>query len=493
MVDEALAAWRGLKPPQKLGVAAAAALVVAGLVVLGVTSAGPSTARLVPPEGVPQQRVLETLAGERIPFEVKADGIHVARADQDRAFQALYTRGLANDYNAVFENSLWETSGDRKIRFQLALQERLARDIRSLASIQDASVTITPAAPSAVLGDRGGISAKASVVVTLAPGREALDASEAAGIANLVASSVFGLDPKAVSILDRSGRAYSASAAPVVAGLPEQLRLKERFERDYEDKVSRHLVRFYPGTIVSANVRLAGRTEPEDASEEPFSGPVKAPYEEVDVRYVGATAPAVPAPSMTVGPWGIDKATLWITIPFPGGSAPPETPDKIAEMAAFAADIPRENIQVRFAPVSAHPAESAGFPVAAAGIGAAVVLAALVAMLRRRRGSRRKTARRREPEDPEPQAQSLREFVGARLSGAPDHGARVLAEMDATRAAMVLSGLDDFTSARISERLDRATLARIAAAGSKLRARAPHPSDALSALTECAEALVLPR
>ncbi|CAB3759883.1 MULTISPECIES: flagellar basal-body MS-ring/collar protein FliF [Burkholderia] len=125
----------------------------------------------------------------------------------------------------------------QKINYQRALQGELTRTILSLAEVRDARVLLAFPEQSVFRQPTG--SAKASVTLTLKPGRE-LGADQVAGIQRLVAASVPGIVAQNVTIVDQSGVALTRSPVDADAGASGSavLELKKDADRYFSRKVN---------------------------------------------------------------------------------------------------------------------------------------------------------------------------------------------------------------------------------------------------------------
>ncbi|MEM1436694.1 MAG: flagellar basal-body MS-ring/collar protein FliF [Pseudomonadota bacterium] len=94
------------------------------------------------------------------------------------------------------------------VQYRRGLEGELARNIQSIAVVQQARVLIAQPPQSAFLRNRRKPSA--SVALTLAPGR-LLGEEQIRAITNLVAGAVPELDPEDVSIVDQAGRLLTAT------------------------------------------------------------------------------------------------------------------------------------------------------------------------------------------------------------------------------------------------------------------------------------------
>jgi flagellar M-ring protein FliF len=125
----------------------------------------------------------------------------------------------------------------QKINYQRALQGELTRTILSLAEVRDARVLL--AFPEQSMFRQSTGSAKASVTLTLKPGRE-LSAEQVAGIQRLVAASVPGVVSQNVTIVDQSGVALTKPPLDADGGSSGSavLELKKDADRYFSRKVN---------------------------------------------------------------------------------------------------------------------------------------------------------------------------------------------------------------------------------------------------------------
>jgi flagellar M-ring protein FliF len=115
----------------------------------------------------------------------------------------------------------------------------LARTIEAIDAVQSARVHLAVEQPSVFLRDQK--QAAASVMLKLNGGRS-LTENQVQAITNLVASSVPGLSPEAVSIVDQAGRLLSrAGGDPAAAAADRQLSLQAQIEQRYADSLDKLL------------------------------------------------------------------------------------------------------------------------------------------------------------------------------------------------------------------------------------------------------------
>ncbi|MCA9510148.1 MAG: flagellar basal-body MS-ring/collar protein FliF [Myxococcota bacterium] len=168
--------------------------------------------------GVPQEeaaKVVDALSAERIAYRLDDEGtsIYVPSQDVHRARIRLAARGLPNGGGPGFElfekSSFGVTDFVQRVNYRRALQGELARSIETLAPVDRARVQIALPEPSPFVGDRNR-QPSASIVVQLVAGRE-FSPSQISGVVHLVASSVEGLDPLNVTLVDGAGRMLAPS------------------------------------------------------------------------------------------------------------------------------------------------------------------------------------------------------------------------------------------------------------------------------------------
>lgn len=141
-------------------------------------------------------------------------------------------------YELFDKTNLAATDFQERVNLHRAIEGELERSIMSLGEVEAARVHVTFAKESVFLESRQP--AKASVLVTLRPGRE-LNPQSVSAIAHLAASAVEGLEPQAVSIMDTAGHLLSRPKRRARPGEPEpddaQLEFRAKFERELLAKV----------------------------------------------------------------------------------------------------------------------------------------------------------------------------------------------------------------------------------------------------------------
>ncbi len=205
----------------------------------------------------------------------------------------------------VFDKSPFGMSDfGQRLNYQRALQGELSRTIGQLRLVVRARVHLVLPQPS--LFTERDRPASASVFLQLSPGAR-LGADQVRGIVHLVASSVEGLTPEGVTVVDTAGRVLSLGAGADPAQLsPRRLEIKTAVEEGLERRVQSLLEgALGPGramTRVSAQLNL----DQVDRTEERFD---PNPVVRREVRTVETSNGNSATPVLAVSP--------------PAGGAPP--------------------------------------------------------------------------------------------------------------------------------------------------------------------------
>jgi flagellar M-ring protein FliF len=158
----------------------------------------------------------------------------------------LATEGLPQGGGVGFElfdqRSFGMTEFMQKLNYQRALQGELARTIAQLAAVQNARVHIVLPEKSLFVSQQEKTTA--SVVLKLVPGRR-LTPEQIRGIVHLVSSSVEGLAPTDVTVVDTNGQILSRQEenttllAQTEAQLAHQRALEQSLERRVQSLLER--------------------------------------------------------------------------------------------------------------------------------------------------------------------------------------------------------------------------------------------------------------
>ncbi len=263
-VESLRATWAAL-PAATRAVVALLAIALCAVVAWGFRAApvGPMT-RVADAATDPgtRARIVAKLAELKVPHRVEDGAVLVPAARADEAVLQLHGAGALGDgqvFEFIKESNPFASQWDRDKRWQVALQQQLARMIGRMGPVRAVSVQVTPQQEMATLW-AGRAEATAAVMVELKDGAE-LSKANVKAICGLVAAAVQGLKPSNVKIGDSSGRLYglpSSDATVVGHDLREQ-------EVEYAHVLEEKARNLLPdGAKVSITVRLS----PEERSTE---------------------------------------------------------------------------------------------------------------------------------------------------------------------------------------------------------------------------------
>src|SRR6266481_6033536 len=158
------------------------------------------------------QGIVQKLQELKVPYELATDGrtVKVAADKLAEVRIQLASQGLPESGRIGFEifdrTNFGLTNFQEQVNYQRALEGKLDRSIMTLSEIEAARVHLVLAKES--LFQASEDQTKASVILKLKNGRN-LSASAAQGIVNVVASSVKGLSPEKIVLIDYRGKILS--------------------------------------------------------------------------------------------------------------------------------------------------------------------------------------------------------------------------------------------------------------------------------------------
>lgn len=186
--------------------------------------------------------VVDKLKEQRVAYRLADDGetILVPAEQVYETRMQLASQGLPQGGGVGFEifdrGGLGTTEFVQKLNYKRALQGELARTIGQLAEVQQARVHLVMPEKSLFVQDQE--EATASVVLRLKLGKE-LKSQQVQGIIHLVASSVDGLKPDRITVIDQRGRILSSGEkeAPFARLTSSQLEFRQSVEKDLERRI----------------------------------------------------------------------------------------------------------------------------------------------------------------------------------------------------------------------------------------------------------------
>ena len=181
-----------------------------------------------------------TNAGVRNAIDRDTGAITVSDDDYHRARMLLAAQGLPRggqeSGDVLGAMPLGSSRAVETERIRAAREADLARTIEAIDVVQSARVHLAVEQPSVFVRDNAH--AAASVMLTLAAGRSLGD-NQVQAIVNLVASSVPGLTPDGVSVVDQNGRLLSHAGGDAATGASErQLAVQTQIEDRYRQAIT---------------------------------------------------------------------------------------------------------------------------------------------------------------------------------------------------------------------------------------------------------------
>ncbi|HEY2383033.1 MAG TPA: flagellar basal-body MS-ring/collar protein FliF [Terriglobia bacterium] len=186
------------------------------------------------------QGLIQKLTDLKVPYELGPDGrtIKVAADKIAEVRIQLASQGLPESGRIGFEifdrTNFGLTNFQEQVNYQRALEGELARSIMTLAEVEAARVHLV--LPKESLFQSTDDQTKASVILKLKNSRT-LSASAAQGIINVVASSVKGLTPEKVVLIDYRGKILSRNDSGDSGLSSTQLDARQKVETELSNKI----------------------------------------------------------------------------------------------------------------------------------------------------------------------------------------------------------------------------------------------------------------
>ncbi|MBI5878735.1 MAG: flagellar M-ring protein FliF [Chloroflexi bacterium] len=240
--QEFLKRWETMERAQRLLAIAIVVLAIAALVGVSIWSGMPDYA--VAYSGLSETdaaAIVKKLKETNVPYQL-ADGgatIKVPSAQVYEVRLSTASAGLPQGGVVGFElfnnPSLAMTDFTQQLNYQRALEGELARTIGAIAAVDSARVHIVIPQPTLYAQEKK--TPTASVVLKLKPGLR-LNAGQVQAITNLIAGSVEGLRPEAITLVDTQGNMLSSGLAGGSDGDLKVTQTQLAAQRDYEQQAA---------------------------------------------------------------------------------------------------------------------------------------------------------------------------------------------------------------------------------------------------------------
>lgn len=179
---------------------------------------------------------------------IPADKVHETRL---RLAQQGLPKGGAVGFELLDQEKFGISQFSEQVNYQRALEGELSRTIESLGPVQNARVHLALPKPSLFVREQK--SPSASVTLTLQSGR-ALDDGQINAIVYLVSSSVAGLPPGNVTVVDQAGRLLTQSDGAGRDLNAAQLKYANEVENRYQRRIEAILAPMVGSNNVHAQV-----------------------------------------------------------------------------------------------------------------------------------------------------------------------------------------------------------------------------------------------
>lgn len=235
--------YSGLNAAKKVTLFSIVGAVIAGFITIMVFSNRPDYQVLFSGLTAEDSGVIITqLKSKKIPYSISSNGgaILVPKEIVYETRMALASQGLPQGGGVgfeIFDNSkLGMTEFVQNVNYQRAVQGELARTINRFEEIESSRVHLVM--PPKSLFVENEEPARASVVIKFRSGRKLTD-DQIQGIIHLISSSVAGLKPENVTIVDTMGNQIGARKAKseMEGTRTDQLAYQEKVERMLETRV----------------------------------------------------------------------------------------------------------------------------------------------------------------------------------------------------------------------------------------------------------------
>lgn len=183
-------------------------------------------------------QVVGKLREMKVPYRVEGNAIYVPTARVYELRLELAAQGMPQGGGVGFEifdkNQIGVTEFVQRLNYVRAIQGELARTIRQLTEVEQARVHI--AIPEKSIFTEKDDKPSASVVLKLKAGRT-LGRGQVGGIVHLVSSSVEGLAPQKITVIDSMGNLLSKPSDTEALVDAKQLEYQKAVDREYEQKI----------------------------------------------------------------------------------------------------------------------------------------------------------------------------------------------------------------------------------------------------------------
>jgi flagellar M-ring protein FliF len=253
--------------------------------------------------------IVKKLKEQKVPYQITDDGKAIM-VPSDKVYDlrlSMASDGLPQGGGVGYEifdrKNFGMTEFVQKLNYQRALQGELSRTIAQIAGVESARVHL--AIPEKTLFKDAEKPATASVVLKMKSNR-GLREAEVQGIVHLVASSIEGMDPEQVTVLDSRGKMLSGNTTsdPASKLTGSRQETQRNFEKTQEDKLQSLLDRVVGSGKCVARVTATfdfKQVEKYEERYDPESAAVRSEQRSEEKGGTTTTASGVPGAQTNLG------------------------------------------------------------------------------------------------------------------------------------------------------------------------------------------------
>ena len=235
---ELMKRWRGLSATARFALSSVAVLLGLAVIAILVANTEPTLAVLFSNLSKDDEnRIVERLSTMAVTYRVDEETgtVSVPRSRVHEIRLLLAQEGIPSGNGVGFEvfdqQRFGESEFSEEVKYHRALEGELGRTISHLSGVRRARVHLV--LPKRSLFSNAAQGATASVVLHLRPGWKVRE-DQARGIVHLVASSVRGLTPEHVTLVDGEGRKLGGGGETQEEGATDLLSFRRQVERSKE-------------------------------------------------------------------------------------------------------------------------------------------------------------------------------------------------------------------------------------------------------------------
>jgi flagellar M-ring protein FliF len=186
--------------------------------------------------------IAQELQGKNIEYDLRPSGTIMVQSDKVYDLRLeLASQGLPQGSGVgfeIFDKTGFTTSEFvQKLNFRRALEGELSRTVSSLSTVQKSRVHLVLPEKTLFAFQGKKPEASAAVFITLGRGRK-LDGREVEGIVHLVSSSVEGLGPENITVLDNKGNLLTKPSDDSMMALSgTQMDYQHSYEKNLTNKI----------------------------------------------------------------------------------------------------------------------------------------------------------------------------------------------------------------------------------------------------------------